>query len=102
MHRVLRTRFVVVGSFFSSGEGTREEDCFTYLVHSCRTALQHRVKFVRTLTSQKEIMAKRNFKYGQEKKITKTPQIYTPIERKKKNRHHFSNIPSDFGISEVF
>lgn len=51
MHRVLRTRFVDAGSFLTSGEGIREEDCLTYLVHPYRTALQHRVKFVRTLKS---------------------------------------------------
>jgi len=82
---------------FTSGEGTREEDCLTYLAHSCRTALQHRVKFVRTLTSLKGIMAKRDLKHGQGKKKDKTPQIYTPMERK--NRHHFSDTPRDFGIS---
>lgn len=98
MHGVLRTGFVIVGSLFTSGEGTREEDCLTYLVHSCRTALQRRVKFVRTLTSQKEIMSKRNFKHGQERN-NKKPHRYTLQWRGKKNRHHFSNIPSDFGIS---
>lgn len=79
---VLDTGFVVVGSFFTSGERSREEDCLTYLDHSCRTALQHRVKFVRTLTSQKEIMAKRNFKHAQGKNNKTPTDIHSNGEKK--------------------
>lgn len=82
MHWVPRTGFVVVGSFFTSGEGSREEDCLTYLDHSCRTALQRRVKFVRTLTSQEEIMAKRNFRHVQGKNNKTPTDIHSNGEKK--------------------
>lgn len=82
MRWVLCTGFVVVGSLFTSGKGTREKDFLTYLVHLCRTALQHRVKFVRTLTSQKEIMAKRNFKHEQERNNKNSTDIHSNGEEK--------------------
>lgn len=94
---VLCTGFVVVGSFFTSGERSRKGDCLTCLDHSCRTALQRRVKFVRTLTSQKEIMAKRNFKHVQGKNNKTPTDIHSNGE--KKNGHCFSNISKYFGIS---
>lgn len=82
VHWVLHTGLVVVGSFFTSGERSREEDCLTYLDHSCRTALQHRVKFVRTLTSQEEAMAKRNFKQVQGKNNKTPTDIHSDGEKK--------------------
>lgn len=54
----------------------------TYLDHSCRTALQHRVKFVRTLTSQEEIMAKRNFRHVQGKNNKTPTDIHSNGEKK--------------------
>lgn len=83
VQQVLHAEFVFVGSFFTRGEGTRKEDCLTYRVHSCRTALQHRVKFVRTLTSQKETAAKRNFKHGQEKNNTNPTDTHSNGEKKR-------------------
>lgn len=97
MHWVLRTRFVVARSFLTSEEGTREEDCLTYLVHPCRTALQRRVKFVRTLRSHtKKLWPKEILNMDQKKNKRPTD---THSNGEKKNRHRFSNIPSDFGIS---